>query len=46
MRLLRQVYNHRMMGVATNVDVLEADFDLVAEQIRLAVVGHRGGIFG
>jgi len=36
----------RMVGVATDVDVLEAHVDGVLEPIGLAVVGHRGGIFG
>jgi hypothetical protein len=36
----------RMVGVATDVDVLEADLDGVSETVGLAVVGQGGGIFG
>jgi hypothetical protein len=34
------------VGVATDVDVLEADLDGVSETVGLAVVGHGRGIFG
>jgi len=44
---LLEVHEHmRIVGVATDVDVLEANVDGVLEPIGLVVVRHSGGIFG
>jgi hypothetical protein len=35
-----------MVGVTTDVDVLEAILDGVSETVGLTIVGHGEGIFG